>query len=250
MNPADGWRVRGGRGSIGLSCALLLGLLVGEANGNPLPFYQVNAESSVSLPATGNQDPRAAAMEKAKKVAFDRLLRRLFTQGDLEKNKPLLDPLAQEAKRLTERVRVVGEVQRGNKLLVTTEVTFSAKELSAALAHKGLPYNESPHPPVLFVVHTQGGSAEEMAGADQLLFEEPFGNDVFLAAGTLPNVESFFDIEGPLPGLQHFLLREPGAVAGVVEPGRQLHALLPQVGEGSRPIVGELAYTQEVRDGH
>jgi hypothetical protein len=172
MNPASGLRVRRGRGCIGLSSILLLGLLAGEASGNPAPFYQVTAESNVSLPMAGNQEPRAAAMEKAKKVAFDRLLQRMFTQADLDKNRPLLDALGKEAKRLTERVRVVGEVQRGNKLLVTTEVTFSAKEISTALAQKGISYNESPHPPVLFVVRTQGGPAEETTSADQLLPRE------------------------------------------------------------------------------
>ncbi|MEO5353581.1 MAG: DUF2066 domain-containing protein [Magnetococcus sp. XQGC-1] len=172
MNPASGVRVRGGRGCIGLLSIMLLGLLAGEASGNPAPFYQVTAESNVSLPMTDNQEPRAAAMEKAKKVAFDRLLHRMFTQADLDKNRPLLDSLGKEAKRLTERVRVVGEVQRGNKLQVTTEVTFSAKEIAAALAQKGISYNESPHPPVLFVVRTQGGPAEETASADQLLPRE------------------------------------------------------------------------------
>ncbi|MEO5340831.1 MAG: DUF2066 domain-containing protein [Magnetococcus sp. MYC-9] len=139
--------------------------VVAEAAG----FYQVGAEVSVPLPVAAHQDPRTIGMEKAKKVALDRLLQRMFSRADLEREKPFFDSLGRGMKSLTERVQVVSETQRANQLLLAVEVTFSAKGIAAALAQKGLSYNESRHPAVLFMVRGQGGSAEERARGEQLL---------------------------------------------------------------------------------
>ncbi len=160
---------RGGRGIFGLLVALLLWLPAGETRGEATGFYLVGVEVTVPLPVAANQDPHLIGMEMAKKAALDRLLHRLFASADLEKNKPFFDSLAQGMRYLTERVVVVGESQRANALLVSVDVTFSAKGITAALAQKGLSYNETRPPPVLFLVRTQGGPPEETATADALL---------------------------------------------------------------------------------
>ena len=164
MNPTK--RLIGCRG-LGLLCALLW--TTGATAGEPTGFYQVGVEAVVPLPVAAKQDPRTIGMEKAKKLALDRLLHRMFTRADLDREKAFFDSLGQGVKRLTERVVVVGETQRPNALSVAVDVTFSARELTAALAQKGLSYSESRHPPVLFLVRIQGGTPEETTNAEPLL---------------------------------------------------------------------------------
>ncbi|WP_193771438.1 DUF2066 domain-containing protein [Candidatus Magnetaquicoccus inordinatus] len=125
----------------------------------------------MTLPLPGKQEPRTVGVEKAKKLALERLLGRMFTRADLEREKQFFDSLLQGGKRLTERVQIVGETQRGNSLSVAVEVTFSAKGVAAAMAEKGLAYNESRHPPVLMLLRSQGGADGETATLDALLLK-------------------------------------------------------------------------------
>ncbi|MBF0096418.1 MAG: DUF2066 domain-containing protein [Magnetococcales bacterium] len=149
---------------------LLLCLFFSPLRAEANPFYQVGAEAVVPLPVPAKQEPRAVGVEKAKRTALERLLSRMFTRADLEREKGFFDGLLQGGKRLTDRVQVVGETQRGNHtLVVAVEVTFSAKGVAAALAEKGLPYNESRHAPVLLLVRSQGGAEGEAAILDGLV---------------------------------------------------------------------------------
>lgn len=170
MNATERSMVRGWRGYVGLLCALLLWMGGGEAMGEPAAFYRVRVESIVSLPVAARQEPRAVGMEQAKKRAWEHLLRRMFTRGDLEAKKALFETLGQNITSLVERVVVVGETRRDDTLVMEVEVIFSAKAVQAGLSSQsGLLYNETPHPPVLFLVRTQSGTQEETARNDLLL---------------------------------------------------------------------------------
>ncbi|MBF0402130.1 MAG: DUF2066 domain-containing protein [Magnetococcales bacterium] len=170
MDKKSGWMVRNWRGMIGLLCPLLLWMAMGEAMGETVPFYRVGVETIVKLPVPAGKEARAIGMEQARKAAWERLLRRMFTRGDLESKKKLLDELGQNIHRGAERLVVVGESQRGNTLVMAVEVIFPAKEINAALsAQGGLLYNETLHPPVLFLVRSLGGSREEAAQSELLL---------------------------------------------------------------------------------
>ncbi|MBF0182885.1 MAG: DUF2066 domain-containing protein [Magnetococcales bacterium] len=135
----------------------------------PNHFYQVGAEAVVPLPLPAGQEPRSIGLEKAKKMALERLFSRMFTRADLEREKGFFNSLLQGGKRFSERVQIVGETQRGNALHILVEVTFSAKGIAAALAEKGMAYNESRHPPVLVLVRAQGGAEGEAAAVEALL---------------------------------------------------------------------------------
>ncbi|MBF0162668.1 MAG: DUF2066 domain-containing protein [Magnetococcales bacterium] len=140
-----------------------------SADAESPPFYKVVAEAQVALPVEAKQDPRNMGMEIAKKQAFERLLRRMFVRADLEKEKAFFDGLGRESKRLTERLRVVAENQLNNTLTMAVEVTFASKAVAAALQQKGLPFNESLHPPVLFLLRSQGDNPEELRQAEPVL---------------------------------------------------------------------------------
>lgn len=162
--------VRGWSGYVGLFFALLFWIAGGEAMGEPAAFFHVGVESIVSLPVAAKQEPRTVGMEQAKKMAWERLLRRMFTRGDLEVKKALFETMGQNINQLAERVVVVGESRRADTLVMAVEVIFSAKAVHALLAAQaGLLYNETRHPPVLFLVRTQAATQEESAQNDLLL---------------------------------------------------------------------------------
>ena len=121
-------------------------------------FYQVRAvEVSVPIPETHasgaeSQDLRAIGLEKAKKVAFKRLLRRLLTKADRNTHKLFLETLLQDRARFIERATVLSEAYRSTALWLSVDVFFSRKEVRTALRQEKLSFSEVLHPPLLFLV--------------------------------------------------------------------------------------------------
>ena len=133
---------------------LLAVLLPGLAGAS---IYDVSAVRVQVPDVSQGMDPRTAGLTEARRTAFGQLLRRMLTGSDRQTHREALETLALDDRKLAERTVVRGERRLQGSLLLTVDVTFSAKAVRAALSGLGLTYNETPYPPVLLVVR-QGGA--------------------------------------------------------------------------------------------
>ncbi len=122
-------------------------------------IYQVPSVR-VRVPAVSqNQDPRTIGLARARRDAFQTLLRRMLTRTDRAVHRQVLDKLGRQDQQLVERAVVRGEKRLEEGLLLTVDITFSQKAVSDALTQLGVTYSETPYPPILAVVRQGQGIA-------------------------------------------------------------------------------------------
>ena len=166
-----------------LSLALLVVARVGVTE-ELVALYHIGAVK-VAVPLKANRNARAKGLRIAKKVAFESLLPRMLTQADRNTHKDFLDALRRDAKRFVERAAVVSEIRRSRSLFLTIDVTFSQKKIRAALAQKGILYNETLHPPVLFLVQDKDRAADGATHPSRSKFERPLQKILLKSAKAL-----------------------------------------------------------------
>lgn len=126
---------------------------VPAAEKNRVSVYDVlGVDVAVPLSPKGVEATHEAGVAQAQKEALPRLFRRMLLAADQEAQKPFLQTLLAQPKRLMERVVVRAEKQHADQLTLSVDLLFSKKEVSAALVGQGLSYNETPYPQVLLLI--------------------------------------------------------------------------------------------------
>ncbi|OSM05057.1 hypothetical protein MAIT1_03192 [Magnetofaba australis IT-1] len=136
-------------------------------------LYEVDGvRVRVDLPLAENKTPRAVALWRAKRIAFDRLLARLAPQNVLQEQEKAIGEMRNLTDSLVRRVVIQSEryATDSSSFAIVANIAFDREKTRQMLRDNGVLFTDSPMPKVLALVGLSTASGWRYAGKNDPLW--------------------------------------------------------------------------------